>query len=139
MTGLIVDTSALLAFFDSSEPDHDAVAGLLEAEPGPFIVSPFVVAELDYLVATRYGVPAELEVLDALASGAWELPAVDAKDLSRIHALISDYRDQNIGVADASNLLLAERYGTGKILTLDRRRFEVLRPLGGGHFTIHPD
>ncbi|MCO5315790.1 MAG: PIN domain-containing protein [Solirubrobacterales bacterium] len=138
MAGLIVDTSALLAFFDSSEPDHDAVTRFLETEPGPFIVSPFVIAELDYLVATRYGVQVELDVLDALASGAWELPAVDAKELSRIHDLIGSYRDQNVGVAEASNVLLADRYGTRDILTLDRGHFEKLRPLGSGHFTVHP-
>lgn len=138
MTPLIVDTSALLAFFDSSEPDHDAVAGLLEAEPGPFIVSPFVIAELDYLVATRYGAQAELEVLGSLASGAWDLPAIDAKGLSRIHALISGYRDRSVGVADASNVLLADRYRTRNILTLDRRHFEVLRTVGGDPLNILP-
>ena len=37
------------------------------------IVSPFVVAELDYLVATRIGTDAELAVLDELSSGAYEL------------------------------------------------------------------
>lgn len=138
MTGLVVDTSALLAFFDSSEPDHAAVAEAVERDPGPLIVSPFVVAELDYLLATRHGSEAELAVLAELASGAWELPAIDRDDLGRIRSVIEAYRDQAIGVADASNVLLADRYRTRSILTLDRRHFEVLRTLGGDPFTLLP-
>lgn len=138
MPGLVVDTSALLAFFDSSEPDHEALVDILESSAGPFVVSPYVVAEVDYLVATRHGVDAELAVLDELASGSWELAGLDAGDLGRIRSLIERYRDQDIGVADASNVLLADRYGTRTIATLDRRHFEVLRTGSGEPFEILP-
>lgn len=60
---MIVDTSALLAFFDSDEPDHGAVSDVLMGATEPLAVSPYVVAELDYLVASRLGVTAELAVL----------------------------------------------------------------------------
>jgi predicted nucleic acid-binding protein len=73
---VIVDTSALLAFFDASEPDHEAVAAVI-AEADALVVSPYVVAELDYLVATRHGVDDELAVLDELTGGAWDLPGFD--------------------------------------------------------------
>ena len=33
-------------------------------------------------------------------------------------------------------VVLAERYGTTAVLTLDRRHFDVLRPLDGGRFTL---
>ena len=56
---MIVDTSALLAFFDTDEPDHAAVSGVLARASEPLVVSPYVVAELDYLVASRLGGPAE--------------------------------------------------------------------------------
>jgi predicted nucleic acid-binding protein len=56
---VIVDTSALLAFFDASEPDHEAVSAVLGAADA-LVVSPYVVAELNYLVATRHGVDDEL-------------------------------------------------------------------------------
>jgi len=135
---MIVDTSALLAFFDADEQDHAAVAAILENTDEPLVVSPYVVAELDYLVASRLGVEAELVVLRELAGGAWDLPAIDAEGLREAQVVIERYADQRIGVADASNVVLADRYGTGTILTLDRRHFTVLRPLAGGHFTILP-
>ena len=67
---MIVDTSALLAYFDASERHHEAVAEVIENSDEPLVVSPYVVAELDYLVATRVGVEAELAVIRELSSGA---------------------------------------------------------------------
>ena len=126
---VIVDTSALLAYFDSHEPDHAAVAGVFEGSTEPLVVSPYVVAETDYLVATRHGTDAELAVLAELAGGAWELPAFEAADLVAARELIERYADQTIGVADASLVVLAARYRTSTIVTLDRRHFGVVRPL----------
>lgn len=135
---MIVDTSGLLALFDRDEPDHRAVAAIIETESPPLVVSPFVAAELDYLVATRLGTPAELAVLKELAGGAWDLPAFTSDDLAVAHALIARYADQSIGLADASNVVLAARYRTRTILTLDRRHFDVLRTLSGERFVVVP-
>ena len=137
MPPVIVDTSALLAFFDASEPDHEAVSEVLVAAD-VLVVSPYVVAELDYLVATRHGVDDELAVLDELAGGAWDLAAFDEDGLRRARGIIASYRDQQIGVADASIVVLAERYRTRTIASLDRRHFDVLRSLDGGYFQVIP-
>ena len=135
---MIVDTSALLAYFDTDEPDHRAVSSVLGDTSEMLVVSPFVVAEVDYLVATRLGVAAELAVLGELAGGAWELPAIVAEDLRQARSIIDRYRDQQIGVADASIVVLAARYATRTIITLDHRHFDVLRPLTGGRFRVLP-
>ena len=102
---MIIDTGALLAFFDADEPDHAAVSAVLGEATEPLVVSPYVVAELDYLVATRLGGPAELAVLRELTSGAWDLPTVGVEDLVKVRAVIERYADQDIGVADAATSL----------------------------------
>jgi predicted nucleic acid-binding protein len=135
---VIVDTSALLAFFDTDEPDHESVSAVLDGATESLVVSPYVIAELDYLVASRLGVSAELAVLRELTGGAWDLPAIDVGDLVKVRTIIDRYADQHVGVADASNVVLAERYRTRTVVTLDRRHFDVLRPLGGGRFRILP-
>ncbi|HEY6570819.1 MAG TPA: PIN domain-containing protein [Candidatus Limnocylindrales bacterium] len=135
---MIVDTSALLAYFNRLEPDHAAVTKVLDASTEPLVVSPFVIAETDYLVATRHGIEAELAVLAELAGGAWELAAIDAPELATARGLVERYADQAIGVADASMVVLAARYRTTTIVTLDRRHFDVVRPISGGHFTLLP-
>jgi predicted nucleic acid-binding protein len=135
---VIVDTSALLAFFDTDEPDHETVSAVLGSATELLVVSPYVIAELDYLVASRLGVSAELAVLRELTGGAWDLPTIDIEELAQARAVIERYADQKIGVADASNVVLAERYRTRTIVTLDRRHFNALRPLSGGRFRILP-
>ncbi|MXP20142.1 PIN domain-containing protein [Gordonia sp. HNM0687] len=132
---MIVDTSALLAYFDAAEPQHDAVAESIESASEPLVVSPYVVAELDYLVLTRHGSRAERLVLAELASGAWELAAMSRDRLAAATAVVEKYADVPIGIADASNIVLADAYQTRTIATLDRRHFGVLR-LGDGSAPI---
>lgn len=134
---IVADTSGLLALFNAREPQHDKVRAAVERDP-EVVVSPYVVAELDYLVATRLGIDAELRVLNELAGGAYHLAELGEADVHAAVAVIERYRDQEIGVADASLVVLASRYRTKSILTLDRRHFSVLRPLDGGRFRLLP-
>ncbi len=135
---MIVDTSALVAFFDGDDLAHEAVVPTLLPRREPLVVSPYVVAELDYLVTSRHGVDRELVVLRELASGAWDLPAMALDDLTKARDVVKKYCDQDIGVTDASLVVLAERYQTRTIATLDHRHIGVLRPLSGGRFSIVP-
>lgn len=135
---MIVDTSALLAFFDTDEPDHGAVAAVVETATEPLVISPYVLAELDYLVGSRLGVSAELAVLRELAGGAWDLAAFGTEDLAEARTVVERYADQSIGLADASIVVLAARYQTRTVVTLDRRHFGVVRPIDGGTFRILP-
>jgi predicted nucleic acid-binding protein len=135
---VIADTSGLLAYYNADEPAHEAVKNAVEASDDRLVVSPFVIAELDYLLATRVGVEAELDVLAELSAGAYDLPALAATDLAACHEVIGKYRDRAIGLTDASLVVLAERYATRTILTLDHRHFTVVRPLQGKRFTLLP-
>lgn len=135
---IIADTSGLLALFNEREPRHQEVRSALADVRDAVVVSPYVVAELDYLVATRIGVQAELAVLRELAGPAYELAEIDAGLLSASADVIETYSDQQIGVTDASIVVLAGRYGTDRVLTLDRRHFGVLRSPAGTAFTLLP-
>ena len=135
---MIVNTSALLALFDASEPHHEVVRDVILPSDEMLVVSPYVLAELDYLVSKRHGVASELAVLRELAGGAWELANVGAGDVQQAAAVIERYADQEIGIADASVVVLAHRYGTRTVATLDHRHFDVLRPLSGGRFRVVP-
>jgi len=51
---------------------------------------------------------------------------------------VARYRDLRLGLADASLVVLAKRYGSRRILTFDERAFRVVVPLQGGSFTSLP-
>lgn len=135
---MIADTSALFALFDGDDPAHAALVAAVDGLTEPLAVSPFVVAELDYLVMTRIGVEAELEVLAELARPTFDIVQLATPDLEAAARVIKRYHDQSIGLADAHQVVMAERLGTRDILTLDRRHFDVLRPLQGGRFRVTP-
>jgi uncharacterized protein len=137
---VIVDTSVLFAYFVSSDPAHEASTIAIEGRrpDEDLVVSPLVIAELDYLVASRFGVDAELEVLRELSSGAWDLAELQAHDLGVVADIVEKYRDQDIGATDASLVVLAARHGTRRIATLDRRHFGVMRSADGKPFLIVP-
>ena len=66
------------------------------------------------------------------------MPAFGQEELRRSREVISSYRDQEIGAVDASIVVLAERYRTRTIASLDHRHFDVLRSLDGGYFEVLP-
>ncbi|HZD22352.1 MAG TPA: PIN domain-containing protein [Acidimicrobiia bacterium] len=134
---MIVDTSGLLAYFNRREPLHHEAVSAVEAAD-ELIVSPYVVAEVDYLVMTRHGVEAELNVLDELSGGAWVQAEFGDPEIRQARSVIARYPDQRIGVTDASLVVLAHRHRTHELLSLDRRHFDVIRPLGGGRFRLRP-
>ena len=116
---------------------HEACARAV-ASTRPLVLSPLVLAELDYLVARLDGVDAELTLLGELSSGAYELASFGVDDLIRARAVIERYRDLPLGLADASLVVLADRYETDNILTLDERHFRVVRSLSGNPFCLLP-
>jgi uncharacterized protein len=135
---IICDTSGLLAAFGRDQKDHAAARAVLESDQGPIVMSPYVLAELDYLILTRSGVAAELLFLRETAAGALELASFGPHDLSRAIGVIEQYQDMRLGLADASLVVLAARYGTTRLLTLDERHFRAIRPLHADAFTLLP-
>ena len=135
---MIVDTSALLAYFDANEPAHRAVASVIDQAAEPLVISPYVVAELDYLLLTRHGTRVEQAVLDELSGGAWDLADFGPARLRAATAIVRAYRDVPIGVTDASLIVLASEYRTDRIATLDRRHFSILRLPGGDPVQLLP-
>jgi len=76
--------------------------------------------------------------LTELLSGAWELPGGEPADLGDACAVVDRYQDQDLGIADASLVILARRYRTDRVLTLDHRHVRVVRTADGNRFTILP-
>ena len=133
---ILLDTSGVFAFLDPKDARHAAAKAVMADSTPPRLLSPFVLAELDYLVATRIGQRAEQLLLEDVANGAYALEPFGREDVSRARAVIHAYSDLNVGLADASIVVLAERFRCRDLLTLDRH-FEVLRA-DGAAFRLLP-
>lgn len=136
---LILDTGGLLAAIDSGQHLHGPAREVLESTVRPMVLSPFVLAELDYLLVTRVGREAEIALLGEVSRGTYRLEPFPAEDVAKAQAVIESYAGfGDLGLADASNVVLAERYGTRDILTLDERHFRAMRGPQGRPFRLLP-
>jgi predicted nucleic acid-binding protein len=135
---IVLDTSGLLAAIDASQDRHAAAAAVLRASTGPLLLSPFVLAELDYLISTRVSSAAARALLDQVAAGVYRLEPMDADDVAAACEVMDRYVGLELGLADASLVVLADRYGTSDVLTLDERHFRTLRGSAGRPFRILP-
>ena len=122
---ILLDTSGVLAAIDPRQADHSSAADVL-VRPQRRILSPFVLAELDYLIATNGGQAAELALLGDVARGAYELETFAAEDVTAAMRVIDRYADLRLGLADASIVVLAHRHHCRDVLTLDQRHFRVV-------------
>ncbi len=137
---LILDSGGLLAALDPGQNDHEAFSAALTGYVrGPLVISPFVVAELDYMILRDYGRENQLAFLEEVDRGAYRLEPFDETDFSRARRLVSqNHYLTSFGIADAFNVVLAERHGTTDILTTDQRDFRRIELPGGGYFRILP-
>lgn len=134
----LIDTSGLLAALFPDQRQHQACAEALAAATRPFLLSPFVLAELDYLVAKLAGSEIALELLREVARGAYRLAPFTSADVEEVAVWIERYRDLEIGLADASIVVLAHRLGIRDLLTLDERHFRTLPGAAGRRFRLLP-
>ncbi len=135
---LVLDTSGLLAALDGAQRLHASAREALAGYEGTPLLSPFVLAELDYLLSTRVGRGAGVALLGEVGRGAYRLEPFSEDDVAEAVGVIERHADLGIGLAGASNVVLANRHGTLDILTLDERRFRVLRGPHGQPFRLLP-
>ena len=117
---------------------HEAAARALnDAEP-PLLLSPFVLAELDYFLANRVGGHAEAALLAEVARGSYQLEPFDQDDVAAAIEVLERYESLGLGLADASIIVLAERHAVTTVLTLDERHFRNVRTKAGHRFRLLP-
>ncbi|MEV6278463.1 PIN domain-containing protein [Nocardia sp. NPDC051832] len=137
MSFFIADTSAIIAAYDRAAELHDRARDLLSTSVA--VVSPLVLDEIDHLLIARFGKDRRIAdlVLDDLLTSAEEgavlIPAINRDDLRVAQKLIEQYRGLRLDLADGVSVVLAERYLTNDVFTLDEKDFRAVRPLTPAH------
>jgi predicted nucleic acid-binding protein len=136
---IIADTSAVLQLASSTALRHTDVLRVVSDLDCPFLLSPFVLAELDYMLGSRHGQAEQLALLAEVAAGAYELAAFDRADVEAAAGVMRQYEDLRVGLADASLVVLAHKHATADVLSFDHRHFRAMRGPGGRPFRLLPD
>jgi len=136
---ILADTSAVLQLVSSTAQRHADVLRVVAELEGPFLLSPFVLAELDYMLGSRHGQREQVALLAEVAEGAYELAEFRRADVESAAIVMRRYADLRVGLADASIVILAEKHGTADLLSFDARHFRAMRGPGGRPFRMLPD
>jgi predicted nucleic acid-binding protein len=135
---LICDTSGVYSLYDADSSEHSAVSAVCEVENGPLFLPVILLAEIDYLLHSRLGADAALDFIQAIQQEEFTLVPLITEDIIRCRELLTQYRDMQIGLADATVVAAAERLHIDRLLTLDQRRFRAITPRKLDHFRLLP-
>ena len=124
---IIADTGFFFALASQGDRYHSAALSALEAIREPLITTYPVITETCYLLLATSGNFSQCSFLENVASGAAEIFHLQESHLARMVELLKNYADLPMDMADASLVILAEQLGHGRILTSDRRDFNVYR------------
>jgi predicted nucleic acid-binding protein len=135
---VIADTSGIVTAVDADQPGHSLALNALR-DAAVALVTPQVIAETCH-VLTRLGVPSAASgVLEDVASGFYELWNPEPLHYSQARLLLSKYRGSirrkkpkpdGLDLADAMNLLMADLFDVGLILTTDPDYRQARTPHG---------
>lgn len=136
---ILVDTDGLLRGLVHTEPGHNRVKAFLEGSDDALIMSPFVLAELNYLLRKHLGQEAAIALLTDIEEGAYEYISADLADVIEARKVISSHSALPISLADASLVVLARKLQCWNVLTTDVH-FRSLQPSGEkSYFTLVPE
>jgi hypothetical protein len=135
---VVIDAGPLVAFGDANDPQFTRIDELLRTVDGPLVVPAPVTAEVDYLLGQRVGRGPRRNFIADLAAGRFTVACLEREDYATIGDLDARYADLELGLADCALVVIANRYGTERIVSFDERHFRAVTPLQGGAFTILP-
>jgi predicted nucleic acid-binding protein len=99
---LICDTGGVYSLYDADDAGYAATTSVVESEAGPLLLPVILLAEIDYLLHSRLGPDAAFQFLEAVEQGDFTLVPLLDIDLVRCRELLVQYRDLEIGLADAT-------------------------------------
>ena len=135
----IVDTGPLVATIDADDPYHTACVGLLSEAAAPLVTTWPVVAEAMHLLGRRQGWRAQELLWRPILRAGIQVDDLNTADCRRMARLMEIYHRAGMDLADASLVVLVERYRRYRILSLDSDFFiyraagnRAITPVSGG-------
>jgi uncharacterized protein len=135
---IICDTSALIRLVDGSHADHKSVRQVVGSRSGSFVVSPFVLAEFDYMLGRHKARDVVRNAIRAVTTGKFRVAQLSQAEIEAALDVDEQFNDLALGLTDASLVVLAYRHRTNALLTYDEKHFRAITPLQGGSFHILP-
>lgn len=102
------------------------------------VLPEIVIPELAYLVMRELGYKPFAQFLRSVAAGDFALVSTELTNLNRAAEILEKYADARVDFVDCVIVAIAERLNIKRILTVDRRHFNLFRPAHCEFFEIVP-
>lgn len=132
---ILCDTGVLLSLVDQSQPQHSDYIALVSQLEKPLVTTWVCLGEAMYLALHRGGWPMQKQLAKMLFLNLLIIAEIDHENYPRLFALMEKYQDRPMDLADATLVLIAEKYRENRILTLDSD-FLFYRILDNNNFQI---
>ena len=133
----LFDTGFLLAILNVEDDLHKSCVAAYEKE-NRAVLPEVVIPELAYLVIRDLGYQALVKFLRSVTKGDFTLVSTELTDLERAAEVLEKYADSRVDFVDCVIVAIAERLNIKRILTVDRRHFNLFRPRHCAAFEIVP-
>lgn len=135
---VLVDTGPLLAVYSSEDAHHESCIKQMNLLPvGKAYTCWPVLTEAAYMLRNR--TPQRDDLFQSVIDGDLVLLRLRERDLEGVRNVFHTYHDQDVDLADACLVHLANREGIRTVFTLDRRHFGVYRNADGDPFRLVPN
>ena len=132
---ILCDAGVLLCLVDRTQPLHQPYRKALISLQKPLITTWSCFTEAMYLSYRQGGWSMQKQLWQMLANDLLIVYEIDPTDYERLSALMEQYQDRPMDLADATLVLTAEKTGFHQILTLDQD-FYFYRINGKSSFQI---
>jgi hypothetical protein len=133
----LTDAGPLIALIDAGEPDHARCRTALERLQLPMRTTWPAFTEAIYLLGRAGGWPGQDALWRLVARDALTFAPLDAELTARSAALMLQYKDHPMDLADATLVAVAEAEHHDTIFTLDGH-FRTYRLRGRRHLKVVP-
>ena len=133
----IADTSFVVALENKRDVHRQRSLSVYKTESVIYLPQS-VLNEVCYLLTKEGGNRVTVAFLQRLPTMKYILLPLDLDDISRTTQILTQYTDSRLDFVDATIAAVAERLQITRILTLDCRDFQLLRPNHTAFFEILP-
>jgi uncharacterized protein len=116
---ILCDTGGLLCLVDRSQPQHSAYIKAIARLEKPLITTWACLAEAMYLAQKQGGWQMQKQISKFILGNLLAIYEIQSGDYYRLFALMAQYQDRPMDLADATLVLATEKTGVNQILTLD--------------------
>lgn len=135
----ILDSGYLYARLNGKDSHHQAASAVVLPQNESIHLPIPAITEITFLLQRDLGKYAVWEFVDALTETDLRLETPSPTDYRRAADVLRNYNDLNIDFVDGLIVAMAEGLNITKVLTIDRRHFQVFRPLHCEAFELFPE